>query len=301
MDRLHAMKVFTTVVEAGAFARAAEQLHLSTTATSRLVAELEKHLGSQLLQRTTRRLSLTETGRRYYERCRQILADVEEAESLAAAAETQVRGALRLGLPHSFGLGYVAPLLPAFCARHPALQLEVTFSDYLVDLVEEGIDLAVRIAHDLDTKLVARPIAPVRLVACAAPEYLAAQGNPVAPLDLKTHRCLTYSYAADGDTWRFVRDGRVDAVQVKGRLRANNGEMIRLAALAGLGIAVQPSFLVGADLRAGRLVRVFPDWESESATAYVVYLPSSRRSARVQAMYEYLRNAFRPGDPPWDR
>jgi len=301
MDRLQAMKVFTSVVEAGAFSRAAEQLHLSTTATSRLVADLEKHLGTRLLQRTTRRLSLTETGSHYYERCRQILADVEAAESLAAAAEAQVRGVLRLSLPHSFGLAYVAPLLPDFCARNPAMQLEVAFSDRFVDLVEEGIDMAVRIAHELDTHLVARPIAPVRLVACAAPAYLAAQGVPATPDDLRRHRCLTYSYAADGNAWRFLREGRVETVQIKGHLRANSGEMIRLAALAGLGIAMQPTFLIGADLRAGRLARVLPDYQLETATAYVVYLPGSRRSARVHAMYEYLRDAFGPGEPPWDR
>jgi DNA-binding transcriptional LysR family regulator len=215
MDRLQAMKVFTTVVEAGAFTRAAEQLHLSTTATSRLVAELEKHLGARLLQRTTRRLKLTEPGARYYERCRQILADLDEAESLAAADTAQVRGSLRLSLPHSFGLAYVAPLLPAFCERHPDLQLEVAFSDRFVDLVEEGVDLAVRIARELNTHLIARPIAPVRLAACAAPGYLERHGQPASVEELRRHRCLTYSYAADGDVWRFLRGGEVETVQVQ--------------------------------------------------------------------------------------
>ncbi len=165
MDRLHAMKVFAGVVEAGSFARAAEQLHLSTTAASRLVADLERHLGVRLLQRTTRRLSLTDPGAQYYERCRRILADVEEAETQAAGADAQVRGQLRLSLPHSFGLRYIAPLLPAFCARHPDLRLEVAFSDRFVDLVEDGIDMAVRIARQADPHLVARPLATVRLAA----------------------------------------------------------------------------------------------------------------------------------------
>lgn len=301
MDRLHAMKVFTTVVDTASFARASEQMHLSTTATSRYIAELERHLGAQLLQRTTRRLSLTETGSQYYESCRRILADVEEAESLASSADARVRGILRLSLPHSFGLRYIAPLLPEFCMRHPALQLEVAFSDRFVDLVEEGIDMAVRIARELKTTLVARPLAPVRLVACAAPGYLAAHGAPAVPDDLRRHRCLTYSYAASGDTWRFLREGRMEPVQVKSHLRTNSGEMTRLAALAGLGIAIEPTFLVGTDLRAGDLVQVLPGYELESATAHLVYLPGARGSARVHVLYEHLRDAFGPGEPPWDR
>ncbi|MBI3140561.1 MAG: LysR family transcriptional regulator [Rhodocyclales bacterium] len=301
MDRLLAMKVFSTVVEAGSFARAADQLRLSATATSRHVAELERHLGARLLQRSTRRLSLTETGTNYYERCRQILADVEEAEGAATEAEARPRGLLRLSLPHSFGLRYVAPLLPGFCARYPELQLEVDFSDRLVDLVEEGFDMALRIALELQTTLIARELAPIRLVCCAAPEYVARDGAPVSPQELRAHRCLTYSYAAFGDTWRFFRDGKASAVQVKGAFRANSGDMIRLAALAGLGIMMAPTFLAGADLRAGRLVRLLPDYETKPHKAYAVYLPGSRRSARVRAMYEYLREAFGPGEPPWDR
>jgi DNA-binding transcriptional LysR family regulator len=301
MDRLQAMKVFVAVVEAGAFARAAEPLRLSTTAVSRLVADLERHLGARLLHRTTRRLSLTDIGGQYYERCRRILADVDEAENLAAGADAQARGLMRLSLPHSFGLAYIAPLLPAFCARHPELRLEVAFSDRFIDLAEEGFDLAVRISRRVDAQLVARPLAPVQLAACAAPAYLVAQGAPSTPEDLRRHDCLTYSYAVGGDTWRFVREGRELAVQVKGRLRSNSGEMNRCAALAGLGIALEPTFLVAEDLRAGRLVRVLPDYELESATAQVVYLPGSRGSARVGALVDYLREAFGPDAPPWER
>lgn len=301
MDRLQAMKVFVGVVESGSFARAAEQSRLSTTAVSRLVADLERHLGVRLLQRTTRRLNLTDPGAQYFERCRRILADVDEAETQAAGADAQLRGPLRLSLPHSFGLRYVAPLLPAFCARHPDLRLEVTFSDRIVDLVEEGVDLAVRITRQVDPLLVARPLTPVRLVACAAPEYLARRGEPREPGELRRHDCLTYSYASGGDTWRFQHEGSEVAVPVKGRLRANSGEMLRLAALAGLGVALEPTFLVGEDLRAGHLRRILPEYELDSALAQVVYLPGIRGSARVRALTEYLREALGSDEPSWDR
>jgi DNA-binding transcriptional LysR family regulator len=301
MDRLLAMQVFSSVVEAGSFSRAAEQLHISNTAASRHIADLERHLGVQLLQRSTRRLSLTDAGANYYERCRQILAEVEDAEATAGNAEGQVRGSLRMSLPHSFGLQYVAPLIPEFCRRYPKLQLELNFSDRLTDLVEEGIDLALRITLDLNTSLVARKLTEIRIVCCAAPEYLARVGTPTSPEELARHSCLTYSYADRGDTWRFDREGREYAVAVKGEFRANNGEMIRLAGLAGQGVMLQPTFLVGDDLRAGRLQQVLPGYEVANRCAYAVYLPGARRSARVRAMVDFLLEAFGHDEPPWDR
>lgn len=301
MDRLLAMKVFASVVEASAFSRAAEQLHISNTAASRHVAELEQHLGVRLLQRSTRRLSLTDAGANYYERCRQILADVEDAEATAGSAEGQVRGSLRISLPHSFGLQYVAPLIPEFCRRYPLLQLELNFSDRLTDLVEEGVDLALRIALDINTSLVARKITDIRIVCCAAPDYLARAGMPAVPEELARHTCLTYAYAEKGDTWRFLNEDGEHSVSVKGEFRANNGEMIRLAGLAGQGIMLQPTFLVGDDLRAGRLVRVLPTYQFANRTAYAVFLPAARRSARVRTMVDFLLEAFGQGEPPWDR
>jgi len=297
MDRLLAMKVFASVVEAGSFSRAAEQLHISNTAASRHVAELEQHLGVRLLQRSTRRLSLTDAGANYYGRCRHILTDVEDAEATAGSAEGQVRGSL----PHSFGLQYVAPLIPEFCRRYPQLHLELNFSDGLTDLVEEGVDLALRIALDINTTLVARKLTEICIVCCASPAYLARAGEPTAPEELARHACLTYAYAERGDTWRFQKDGGEYAVSVKGEFRANNGEMIRLAGLAGQGIMLQPTFLVGDDLRAGRLVQVLPTYQVANRAAYAVFLPAARRSARVRAIVDFLLEAFGQGDPPWDR
>ena len=300
MDRLQAMRVFTSVVESGSFTHAAEQLNLSSTATSRHVAELEKHLGAQLLQRSTRRLHLTSIGAEYYDRCRQILADVDEAEAQAATAESQPRGTLRISLPHSFGLRYFAPLVPEFCKRYPDLELELSFSDRTIDLVEEGLDMAVRITRDLKTSLIARKLAPVSVICCAAADYLAEYGIPQYPDELRDHNCLTYSYAPTANQWTFLRDGKDYSVTVKGRLRANSGEMNRLAVIAGLGITVLPSFFICDELRSGALVPLLADFPLPAIDVYAVYLPGARRAARIKAMVEFLWEALGKGHPPWE-
>lgn len=299
MDKLQAMRVFATVVETASFARAAQQLHLSPTAASRHVAELERHLGAQLLQRSTRRLNLTESGANYYDRCRLILADVDEAEAQLATAESQPRGVLRLSLPHSFGLRYIAPLIPEFCRRYPELQLELSFSDRIVDLVEEGIDMAVRITGELKTSLVARKLAPAHMVCCASPSYMERYGSPRTPEELRGHNCLTYSYASAANAWTFLRDGREFSVPVKGRLRANSGDMSRHAATAGLGIALLPTFLVCDELRSGRLQPLLVDYAQPELGVYAVYQPAARRSARIRVMVDYLWEALGKGQPPW--
>lgn len=299
MDRLLAMKVFTTVVESGAFSRAAEQLRLSATATSRHIAELEKHLGAQLLQRSTRKLNLTEIGTSYYDRCRQILADVDEAEAQAATQESQPKGMLRISLPHSFGLRYIAPLMPEFCQRYPDLQLELSFSDRTIDLVEEGIDMAVRITSELKTSLAARKLAPTSMVCCASPEYLALHGTPQHPDDLRQHNCLTYSYAPSANLWTFTRDGKTHSVPVTGTLRANSGEMSRIAVTSGLGITTLPGFMICDELRSGSLISLLPDYPLPDLTVYAVYLPAARRAVRIKVMVEYLWQALGRGQPAW--
>lgn len=300
MDRLQSMRVFATVVETGSFVRAAEHLQLSATATSRYVAELEKFLGAQLLQRSTRRLNLTEVGANYYDRCRLILADVEEAEAQAATAEAQPKGLLRISLPHSLGLRYIAPLMPEFCKRYPDLQLEFNFSERTIDLVEEGIDMAIRITADLKTSLVARKLAPADIICCASPDYLARYGTPQMPDDLRHHNCMTYSYSPTGNTWTFRREGKEVSVQVKGQLRANNGDMNRLAAIDGLGIITLPTFMVCEELRTGSLVPILSEYQLPRLTVYAVYLPGARRAARIKAMTEYLWTALGEGHPPWE-
>lgn len=299
MDKLQAMRVFASVVESGSFARAAEQLHISSTAASRHVADLEKSLGAQLLQRSTRRLNLTEVGAEYYDRCRQILADVEEAEAQAATSESQPRGLLRISLPFGFGLRFVAPLIPEFSKRYPELELELSYSDRHVDLVEEGIDMAIRITRDLKTTLVARKLAPVKMICCASPEYLDRFGTPQTPDALRQHRCLTYSYALNGNVWTFTQDGKPLQVTVKTAFSSNNGDMNRLAAVGGLGIVILPTFFLCEDLRENRLIPILQDYPLPTSDVYAVYLPGARRAARIKAMVEFLWDKLGRGNPPW--
>jgi DNA-binding transcriptional LysR family regulator len=293
------MRVFASVVESGSFARAAEQLHISSTAASRHVAELEKNLGAQLLQRSTRRLHLTGVGADYYDRCRQILADVDEAEAQAATAEAQPRGMLRISLPFGFGLRYIAPLIPEFNKRYPELELELSFSDRTIDLVEEGIDMAVRITRDLKTTLVARKLAPVKLICCASPDYLERYGTPQTPDDLRQHRCLTYSYAPNGNMWTFTHAGKPLQVTVKTAFGSNNGDMSRLAAVGGMGVVILPTFFLCEDIRAGKLVPILTNYPLPSSDVYAVYLPGARRAARIKAMIEFLWDSMGRGSPPW--
>ncbi|MDR2219862.1 MAG: LysR family transcriptional regulator [Methylobacillus sp.] len=299
MDRLQAMRVFTAVVDNGSFARAAEQLRLSPTATSRHVADLEKHLGAQLLQRSTRRINLTEIGVNYYDRCCAILADVEEAEALAVTSESQPRGISRVSLPTTFGMLYIAPAIPEFCRRYPDLQLELSFNDRIVDLVEEGMDMAVRITSEPKTSLIARKLAEVSLVCCASPAYLKQYGTPQHPEDLRNHNCLTYSYSPTASIWKFQRDGREYHVPVKGRIVTNNGDMSRIAITHNLGVDLLPSFLVCKELRAGKLHPILQDYATPPLGVYAVYLSGARRAARVKAMVEYLWEVLGQGNPPW--
>src|SRR5471032_2204327 len=271
MDRIAAMKVFIRVAEAGSFVRAAEQLGLSTTATSRQVAELEEHLGARLLNRTTRSLSLTDAGRAYFERCEAILSDVEDAEALVGLQALNPSGVLRISAPIAFGAERLGALLAGFRARYPQLVVDITLADRMVDLVEEGIDLALRIATELDFSLVARRLTTVRIVLCAAPAYLVHRGTPRIPKDLVQHACLLYTNTARSNEWIFDGPTGRETVAVNGGWRANSGDLLRVAALEGEGIVCQPSFLVGEDLHQGRLVPLLPDYHLPDFTMYAVY------------------------------
>src|SRR5690242_2624296 len=234
MDRLAALQVFAQVVESGSFAKAAERLNLSTSAASRQVAELEAHLEARLLNRTTRRVSLTESGRAFYERAVQLLADLEEAEQEAARAAVVPRGTIKLATSHAFGVRHVAGAIAAFAAQHPEVKFDVSLSERIVDLVEEGFDLGIRIGSTGSENLVARRLGETSLVACASPEYLARRGTPRAPEDLEQHNCLTYEYVSPRNTWRFRdAEGRERAVRVSGALHANSGDFISQAAARG--------------------------------------------------------------------
>lgn len=293
MDRFQALRVFSQVVEAGSFSGAAERLGLSTTATSRHVAELEAHLQTRLLNRTTRRVSLTESGRAFYERAVQLLADLDEAEQEASRAAVVPRGTVRLTTSINFGVRHVAPAIAAFLAAHPGVRFDVSLSDRIVDLVEEGFDLAVRIGARGSDNVVARTLGETRLVPCASPAYLKAHGAPRVPEDLAGHNCFTYEYGTARGVWSF-RDpaGAERSVRVGGSLHSNSGDLLAEAAAQGAGIVFEAAFIVGPEVRAGRLVPLLEEFVSAPLPIYAVYPSRKHLSAKVRLFVEFLLERF---------
>ena len=291
------MQAFAAVADAGSFVRAAESLQVSKTAVSRLIGDLEARLGVRLLHRTTRRLSLTAEGELFHARCKALTADVEEAEAEVTARAGEAVGQLRLNVPVSFGLMHLAPLWPAFLQQHPKVTLDVTLADRIIDLVDEGYDLAVRIAQLPASSLVSRKIASTRLVLCASPDYLRRHGEPSHPADIARHAVFTYTLLATGDTWNFEGpDGPVE-VKVTPRLRSNNGDTCCAAALQHQGIVLQPSFMVSHHLRAGALVEVLPQYRSLELGVYAVYASRRHVTPKVRVVIDFLVEAFRTC--PW--
>ena len=301
MDRLRAFEVFVAVVARQGFARAAEALDTSPANVTRYIAELEAHLGTRLLNRHSRKLSLTDSGQALYERARSILDEVTEAEALSASSTLQPRGRLRVNAPVSFGILHLAPLWPKFLKKYPDVELEVSLIDRVVDLVEEGFDLGIRISRTGSTTHIARKLAASRNIVCAAPGYLRQHGRPKSPADLADHACIGYTFSATGDDWHlFDAHGLEHVVKVPSVMRANNGDTARAAALAGVGVIWQPSFLVGDDLRAGRLVPLLPGYRMADIDILAVYPSRRHLSAKVRVMIDFLADAFK-GTPPWDR
>ncbi len=299
MSRLEDMSLFVRVVEAGSFTAAAQRAGLSKSLLSRRIAGLEDRLSARLLNRSTRRLSVTETGNAFYERCRRILAEVEEAETLAASLDAEPRGTLRLAAPMSLGMAHLSPAMAAFMAEHRDLVVELDLNDRIIDLASEGHDLAIRIGRLPDSSLIARKLAPCRFVVCASPAYLALHGVPQTPADLVQHRLLIYSNRSIADQWRFVGGEERLAARFTQRLAANNGEVLCAAAEAGLGLTVLPTFIVGPAIARGALQIVLRDHPLEEAAIYTVYLPNRHLSAKVRRLVEFLANRF-GGTPYWD-
>ena len=294
------MRVFTTVVDAGSFASAADKLDLSRGMTSRYVAQVETHLGVRLLNRTTRRLSLTEAGSDYYQRATQVLALVEDAERAATQETVEPRGTLRINTSVAFGARHLGDAISNFLQRYPQVKADLTLNDRVVDLIEEGFDVALRIARRIDPGLVARPITRARLVACASPEYLKKYGTPKSPADLAHHNCLSYAYSGHPLEWLFTRRGREQTVKVAGNLHGNNGEILCHAAASGLGVIVQPTFLVYELLRAKKLVRILEGWEADDLTIYAVYPSRKFLTPKVRSFIDFLVERFGP-QPYWDK
>ena len=301
MDRLRAFEVFMTVVSRGGFARAADALDTSPANVTRYVNELEAHLGTRLLNRTSRKLSLTEGGEMLYARCKSILDDVAETEGLVSSASVEPRGRLRINAPVSFGIRHLAPLWPEFMRKYPGVELDVALIDRVVDIVDEGYDLAIRISRAGSTDHAARKLATSRNILCASPAYLARSGHPATPAGLIDHRCIGYTYAATGDEWQLIdSDNNPHPVRVNCHMHTNNGDTARAAALAGQGVIWQPTFLVGNDLRAGTLVRVLPEYHLPEIDVLALYPSRRHLSAKTRAVIDFLVDAF-GGVPPWDR
>jgi DNA-binding transcriptional LysR family regulator len=301
LDRLTGLEVVSKIASAGSLSGAARALGLSQTMVTKHLAALETRLGARLFHRTTRRLAITDAGRRYLDLAERVLSDFEAAEAAVSAERVEPRGLLRLNAPLAFGIRQIAPLLAAFAARYPRVSVELGLNDRLVDLVEEGWDLAIRIGNLRDSSLVAKRLAPCRMIVCAAPSYLASHGTPRTAADLASHNCLGYTLAQAGAArWQMGGASAID-VPVAGNLRANNGDALLAAALAGQGIIYQPSFIVAADLRAGRLLPITLDLApSERLAVYAVYLQDRTPQAKVRAFIDFIAARFAP-DPPWDR
>lgn len=299
MESFGSLQVFIRIAETGSLSAAARDLGLSKSVVSKKLAALEDRLGARLINRTTRRLSLTAEGAAFLERAQRILAELEEAEQAVGRLSAEPRGMLRVNAPMSFGILHVAPAMGDFMARYPDLSVTLDLNDRQVDLVDEGYDVAVRIAALPESSLIARRLAPVRRAVCASPAYWRRHGRPAHPRDLGRHDCLIYTNLPTPNDWRFRDGGGSFSIRVGGRLAANNGDALREAALAGLGVCVAPTFIVGGDLRSGRLEAVLQGFVEDTVAVYGVYPHRRHLSAKVRAFVDFLVVRFGP-KPYWD-
>ncbi|SEE35232.1 DNA-binding transcriptional regulator, LysR family [Pseudomonas costantinii] len=296
MDRLLSMNAFVTAAELGSYARAAERLNMSPQMVAKHVAALELRLGARLLNRTTRRQSLTELGSAYYERCKHILIEAEAADSLAQIMNDTPRGKLKITAPVTFGSYSLMPLITAFLREHPDVEIDLHLTDRFVDLVEEGYEVAFRIGPLATTSLTARPLAPYRLVVCAAPAYLAQRGTPLTPGDLEHHECLGYVFSsrpADRE-WMLYQGTLAHKVQVTSRLQVNESRALMSAALDSFGIVLGPEDFLRASLAKGELVRVLPDYDAPSRPMHLVYTANRQRTAKLRRFVEAVLRRFGP-------
>lgn len=300
MDRFEVLASFVSVVETGGISRAAARQQVAKSAISRRLAELEQHLGVQLFQRTTRQMQLTDTGRALYERAVRLLADLEDTELTISAQHGALSGRVRVAAPLSFGLAHLAPAINEFLTLHPLVEFDIDFNDSQVDILQERIDVAIRIARLEDSSLMARHLTPIRTQVVASQAYLDSYGVPLTLDALAHHRCLFYSNNADGDVWHFHdADGRPGKVRIPVVLRANNGEFLRDAAIAGHGITRLPTFICSEAVASGALVPILSSYCWQTVGAYAVYSATRQLSQRVRCFIDFLAQRF-AGTPVWD-
>ena len=294
MDRLQSMSVFVKAADLGSFTAAGSALGLSSQMVGKHIGFLEQRLGAQLLYRTTRRQSLTPIGQVFYERCRALLSEMEQAEDLVHELSATPRGRLRVTAPVNFGARAVAPLVASYLRLHPGVEVELTLTDRNVNVVDEGFDLAIRLGTPKDSGLASRELRPDRLVACAAPAYLARHGHPHLPDDLVAHECLTFLMPSGSRfaTWEFIGHGKTHAIEVNSRFQVNDGRVLLAAALDGHGIILQPEAVVRDDLQTGRLVPVLPSYTTPSRPMHVLFSARRPQPVRLRRFIDMVIEAF---------
>ncbi len=292
MDKFVSMEIFVAVVEAGSLTAAAERFDISSAMVGKHIRSLETRLATRLLTRTTRRQSLTEIGRQYYEQCRRILADVKDAESLAEAMAAAPRGVLKVTVPLTYGVEVFAPAMTEYLTAWPDITLELDLSNRVIDLVEEGFDASIRIGQLPDSSLVARPLRPYRMRACASPAYRARAGTPRTPEDLKEHECLGFLHWGREGLWRLGGESAEENHLRAGRFRANNGQALKVAALHGFGLVLQPEALLAREIASGELVSVLEDYLPEGAPVHLVYPSDRRATAKLTSFIDFVIERF---------
>jgi len=303
MDQFGAIPVFVAVVESGGFSAAARVLGISKSAVSKRINRLEAHLGLRLIYRTTRKLSLTEAGERYFEHAAEAVRAAGQAEDAVTQLQGEPQGQLRISSPMSFGRLHVAPMIPKLIQRYPKLQIDLVMDDRRVDLVAAGFDVAIRAQAGTmpDSSLIARKLAPLRQLLCASPDYIERHGMPVMPAELSRRNCVLYSYSSDASEWALHREGKTHALQVSGNYRVNNSEALREALLEGMGIGRLPTFVAGPDLASGRLVKLFAAYTIPDHFFYAVYPQREYLPAKVRAFLDFAVEYFGGELPYWDK
>jgi len=301
MDRIESMEVFARVVARQSFSAAARDLKMSQAVVSKHVRVMEEWLGARLLDRTTRRLNLTEIGAIVHAQCERILGDIGEIEQRSSALQNLPRGVLRIAAPVSFGVSnHLGAALADYLEKYPDVVVDVTLSDHFVDIVEEGFDVALRIGQLKDSSMMVRRLSPIRFILCASPAYVERHGMPQHPNDLLTHRCLCYELRTVPRLWRFSGPDGELTIRISGRFRANSGNLLYAGMLQGAGIGLAPSFMVGQDVAAGRLVSLLPDYKPIETELVAIYPPGQAPSAKVRSLIDFLAARFGP-QPAWDR